>query len=335
LPYVRADWFINEATRPGAEENPNEAGLYHKMLQLPTTAEALEKHLNVNVASNFQKDRLARGGFAQSGISGQNRLVERHSSSYGAYWKSYDFKRGQASGNLFKLPLGPKDIDREFESVAFKHDGGEVIFNLPNGLQGYMLLDGQGKRINAGPIDVVSDRLKSSGTAFIVNGLSCMVCHKNGMNPFTDTVRAGAGVFGPAQKKVERLYPPKEVMSKLVARDSEQFLRALQEATGPYLQVDADKEKPISSFEEPVGDVVARYLADLGLEEIAFELGIEDPAEVKTAIRTNTSLKELGLGPIANGDSIKRSDWESLNHEISLFQMLASELNEGIPYRQY
>lgn len=335
LPFIRADWFINTATRPGAAEKADDPGLYHKVLQLPMTAEALEKLLRVDVIANFRRDRLARAGFAQSGISGQNRLVERHSSAYGAYWKSYDFRPGQDQGNLFKRPLGPKFTGNEFENVSFVHDGGEVIFNLPNGLQGYLLLDGKGNRINAGPIDVVSDRLKSSGTAFIVNGLSCIVCHKNGMNPFKDTVRSGAGVFGDAKRKVEKLYPDAPIMAKFVDEDTQQFLKALELATGEFLQVGAEKDKPIESFEEPVGDVVGRYLADLGAEELAFELGVVDPAELKVAVRVNTQLRALGLGPIVEGGTIKREEWESLSHTISTFQKTASELELGVPFRQF
>ena len=67
LPYVRADWFIATATRPP---------LYHILLQLPNNAKLLEKRLRVDFEANFLRDRLARGAFAGSGVSGQNRLVE-------------------------------------------------------------------------------------------------------------------------------------------------------------------------------------------------------------------------------------------------------------------
>ena len=335
LPFVRADWFINTATRPGDPEKPEDPGLYHILLQLPKTADALERLLRTDVLANFRRDRLARAGFAKSGISGQNRLVERHGSAYGGYWKSYDFKPNAARGNLFKLPLGPAFNGNPFAEQAFVHDGGEIIFNLPNGLQAYLLIDGKGNRINAGPIDVVSDRLKTSGTAFIVNGLSCIVCHKNGMNAFKDTVRSGAGVFGEAKRKVERLYPDAKTMNRHVSEDSQRFLKALEQATGAFVQIDESKGKSIEEFEEPVGDVVGRYLADLSAEDLALELGMEDPKELKTAVRLNPQLKVLGLGPIVDGDTIKRESWESLAHTVSAFQKAASELELGVPFRQF
>ena len=48
-----------------------------------------------------------------------------------------------------------------FADQAFEHDGGEIIFNLPNGLQGYLLVDGKGERIDEGPIEIVSDASKT------------------------------------------------------------------------------------------------------------------------------------------------------------------------------
>ena len=47
-----------------------------------------------------------------------------------------------------------------------------MIFTLPNGLQGYFLTDGVGKRIDSGPIEVVSNALKTSGTSWPPNGKS-------------------------------------------------------------------------------------------------------------------------------------------------------------------
>ena len=124
----------------------------------------------MDVAADFLGDQLARAGFAGSGVSSQNRLVERHPALYGAYWKSYDFSKNDGTANLFRFPLGPVFAGNPFPDQAFEHAGGEIIFNLPNGLQGYLLVDAKGKRIDAGPIEVVSDALKTSGTAAIVTG---------------------------------------------------------------------------------------------------------------------------------------------------------------------
>src|SRR5262245_50498485 len=98
LPVLRADWFVAAATRPP---------LYHTILDLPDTDAKLEQLLRVDVKENFLRDKLSRAGFAKSGVSSQNRLIERHEAAYGAYWKSYDFKTNDGTGNLFRFPLGP------------------------------------------------------------------------------------------------------------------------------------------------------------------------------------------------------------------------------------
>src|SRR5262249_49505194 len=43
LPHIRADWFVAAASRPP---------LYHQILQLPVTAQELEKQLRVDVKAN-------------------------------------------------------------------------------------------------------------------------------------------------------------------------------------------------------------------------------------------------------------------------------------------
>ena len=116
-----------------------------------------------------------------------------------------------------------------------------------------MLVDGKDKRIDEGPIEVVSDTLKTSGTPAIVNGLSCMACHKHGMIGFKDFVRDGGAVFGDAEQKVKRLYPEAQVMQKLVQEDEKRFLDKVEETIGPFLREGPDKEKPIKEFPEPVG----------------------------------------------------------------------------------
>ena len=66
LPIVRADWFIATATRPP---------LYYDILEIPKVAADLETALKVEIATNFLKpvpERIARAGFARSGVSGQN-----------------------------------------------------------------------------------------------------------------------------------------------------------------------------------------------------------------------------------------------------------------------
>jgi hypothetical protein len=261
--------------------------------------------------------------------------VERHDSPVGAYyWESYDFLPRRAKASLVRFPLGPAFDGNEFKRQAFEHDGGEMIFGLANGLQGYFLADGKGKRIHAGPIDVVSDGLKTSGTPAIVNGMSCMHCHKHGLIPFTDTVREGNAVFGDAREKVLKLYPEKAAMDDLVKQDEERFVKALEKTVGPFLKVGPDRDKPIREFGEPVGEVTRAYLLkDVSLERAAAELGIEKADVLAGMVRGNPELKEIGVLPPANGKTVKRDDWEAVDVTASLFQDVALHLRIGTPIR--
>ena len=69
------------------------------------TDKELEDRLGVNVARNLRDSpgrRVWRSGFLESGVSKFNRIVERHKSPYGAYWKSYDFDENKGRKNIFE-----------------------------------------------------------------------------------------------------------------------------------------------------------------------------------------------------------------------------------------
>lgn len=322
LCYLRADWFINHATRPP---------IYDRLARIPDQVDQLEHTLNVNFEKNYQDNNLARAGFATSGVSTGNRLVERHSALFGYYWKSYDFTDKGAEGNLFRFPLGPEFSSNRHPQLAFQHDGGEMIFSLPNGLQAYMLSDEKGNRIDRGPIAVVRDSKEISGNPEVLNGLSCMHCHRHGMIGFEDSVRDGVGVFGAAGSKVRRLYPEKEKMLAWVNQDRQRFLVALQQCIGPYLQVGDDAHRPIEDFAEPVGAVARFYQRDLNAISLACELGFESPEKLCGVIEFNRELIRLGLAPIANGSTIKRSQWESRDAFVSPFQETARIIGKATP----
>ncbi|MFO0429550.1 MAG: c-type cytochrome domain-containing protein [Planctomyces sp.] len=322
LCWMRADWFINTATRPT---------IYDRFLKIPENVSQLEHRINVDFEKNYLANRLARAGFATSGVSVGNRLVERHSALHGYYWKSYDFREKGNSGNLFRLPLGPAFPSNDYPDLAFEHDGGEMIFSLPNGLQAYMLTDAKGNRIDKGPIEVVRDSKETGGTPEVLNGLSCLHCHRHGMIEFRDTVRDGSALSGDARRKLRNIYPAADSMDLMVRKDREQFLRALEQCIGPYLKVGEDAARPVEEFAEPVGAIARFYQRDLTVESAAFELGMGTPTDLQGLIRTNRELIQLGLGPLVNGQSIKRGVWESREAFVSPFQETVRSLGIATP----
>src|SRR5262245_45900555 len=216
MPVVRADWFVATASR---------APLYYDLLQIPGNLGELERQLRVDVEANIRQERVARTGFNGSGISRNNRILERHDAMNGAYWRTYDFEAVPQNliernillpdrRNVFAYPLGPGGGE-----TTFQHAGGEVIFNLPNGLQGYMLVNAVNTRINKGPTEIVSDPKRPDRA--VEAGLSCMNCHARGILPKDDQIREhvqkNRKAFARADAElIEALYAPAKKMRQLM-----------------------------------------------------------------------------------------------------------------------
>lgn len=320
LPFIHADWFVNNAARPA---------FYYDVLDLPDHISKLEKNrLEVDPFQDFLDGRIARAGFTQSGVSNSNRLVDRHETRVGPngkgyYWKSYDFAKSDNKGSLNNFPLGPVVDSNPFSEFAFEADGGEMIFTLPNGMQGYYLSTIDGQRLCEGPVEVVRDKDEISGSTKVVNAISCMFCHARGMfTGFKDTIRDGSSMTGDALRKVQELYVPEDTMIDILAKDEQLFMKSALKATSSFLNPD----EAASQDPEPIG-TVARYIfqQELGLEEAAAELHVS-PEKFRASIELTQAMRDLDLAELADkGGVIQRSVWESRTGEgkPSVFQQAA------------
>ena len=285
VPFVHVDWFLASASLPP---------LYHDILDLPETDRELEQQLEVDVTRNINTAggfRVWRAGFNDSGVSNNNRVVERHTSRYGAYWKSYDFAGSVGPQNIFTHPL------------TFRHDGGEVVFNLPNGLQAYYISDASGNRIDEAPTTIVSNPAASNPA--VRNGLSCMGCHTEGMKTFEDEVRAVIlkSPDGPARDQGLRLYVEQSDMDELVEEDTERYRVALEATGGVFGGIE-----PVHRFHEAFQGPVdaAHAAAAVGLETEAFLKEIDE----------NSSLQNLGLAGLLGDGNVSRDAWTSSFTEV-------------------
>jgi len=265
---IKADWFIDAASQPP---------LYHTILEIPLTRFELEASLGLDVAANiadelsFDRDEVARSGFQESGVSFSNRIIERHQlalSEKRAYWLSYDFARANDGQVL------PPEKDILESPLDFVADGGEIIFNLPNGLQGYMLVDAFGDRIDRGPLNVVHDQ-EVGEEPEVINGLSCISCHSEGMRLKADEVAAfakGNSDFSTKEREdIARLYAPADVFAALQQRDIATFVEAM-EKTGALRRVDG---------REPVMAVHLAFDGRLDLRRAAAEFGVPESEVLK------------------------------------------------------
>lgn len=293
VPFVRADWFIATASIPP---------LYYDILDLPKTDRELEARLEVNVGGNIKNApgrRVWRAGFNESGVSRNNRVVERHESQHGAYWKSYDFKGNSGKQNIFTNPLD------------FTHDGGEIIFNLPNGLQAYYLTTASGTRLDAAPVDIVSTGERDP---IVRNGISCMGCHTEGIKTFKDQVRPViVQIPNPTYDKAQalRLYAEKSKMDSLIREDIARYRHALEAAGGVF------------GGSEPIQQLVKQFEGPLDAEYAAAEVGLKG-ADFLQKIREYNILQNAGLMVLGvPKGSVKRDAW------TSQFGTVVSTLNIG------
>ena len=286
VPFINVDWFLATASLPP---------LYHDILALPDTDSELEAALEVFVAENLQNapgKRVWRAGFNNSRVSRHNRVLERHISRYGAYWKSYDFAGSSEAQSIFTHPLD------------FSQDGGEIIFNLPNGLQAYFIIDREGIRIDAAPISIVSNPAVADPT--VRTGLSCIGCHTKGMQTFEDEVRAVVEQADNPPFNKERaleLYVEKLVMDELVAEDMKRFRVALEETGGVFGGI------------EPVQRLHEAFQAPLSAAHAAAAVGLETDVFLKI-ISENVSLQNLLGALVLENGTVKRDAWTSAFHDV-------------------
>lgn len=293
LPYVRADWLTFTAAQPP---------LYDDLLRLPTTFQGLAREQGVNLANNIRSFVAQRSGFQKSGVSQNNRLIERHPSKSGYFWTSYDFAGNRDVQSLFEHPLGPDGKD------AFHHDGGETIFSLPNGFQGYYLNKATGERLDKGPTVIVRDPSRKDFS--VTNGISCMGCHDQGMRKAKDEIREhvirGKSFPREVRETVEGLYPPTDKMDAVIESDGKRFTDAMVRAgLKPALKLNSV---------EMINALSKRYEDDIDLNGAAAEFGLDAKEFKESSADVDPKLRPL-VRRLMQG-SIPRDQFENVFREI-------------------
>ena len=294
IPFVRIDWFASIATQ---------YPVYEDMLQLPLTLQELERELDIPNDEHVYESGAQRAGMTVSGVSQNNRVVERHLTQYGSYWKSFDFETSRGQQNMFIDP------------IDFHFAGGEMIWSLPNGLQAYLITDNQGNRINEAPTAIVTD--KFAADKIVRNGLACMRCHDRGMKRFVDNIRPAFEALPDnshsGRREVLELYVSRDVMNESLKEDETRFLAAMEEVLGE------------PQAEDPLISVSRNFLdAPITLSQAAGELGLKD-AGVLSQLFQLPEFTRLGLAGVSAGGVVRRDTWEDY------YDRIVSKLGQGLP----
>ncbi|HEX3697122.1 MAG TPA: hypothetical protein VH374_17225 [Polyangia bacterium] len=281
-PFVRADWFWDTASR---------APLYDTLINLPATLNQLAQQVGVNIANDInhpgqaEPENLVRFAVLRSGVSLHNRMAERHLGNGGQYlWVSYDFKTDTGREDIFANPLGPTAVDRQNFVHTFENDAGEVIFSMPNGMQGYMLINSAGNKLAVADTAIVRD-IRRPG-AVVENGISCFGCHGNGgmVRPRrTDEMRsfisADVSAFQVREfQEITALYPPVFMPDVFVA-DSARYRGIVNSLDGGGPPLGATEYTDLVVLD-------GEYESNLGFRGVAAEFN-QDPAAFEATVLAN------------------------------------------------
>jgi WD40 repeat protein len=310
VPVIRGDWFVATASRPP---------LYQDVLQLPGNLAELERQLRVDAGLNISQERVIRVAFNGSGISRNNRVLERHDAVHGYYWRTYDFEevpqnladRGLAAPdrrNVFAYPLGPGSVEN-----TFLHAGGEAIFSLPNGLQGYFIMNAVNTRLDRAPTAIVSDPKRPDKAVEL--GVSCMGCHVPGIHPKADQMHEHLTQNPKAIAKADAdvalaLYPPKDKSLAQMEEDAKRFQAALALTGTPMTR------------NEPILAMTLRYEGDIDGASAAAEAGLPWDEFQKRVGETEALSRPLGSLRVPGG-TVARQVW------VQTFGDLVRELRLG------
>ena len=157
---------------------------YHELLGLDDSEASAKKLAAVDERLSDKVGSKLRGAVLFSEVAHHNRLLERtpsqHKSGRGSYWESYDFKTSVDLQDVLKDTLNDKP------------DAKEIIFTLPNGLNGYFVVDAKGKRLDKADGDVANNKRSKFRDTQVRTAYHCMACHfaDRGYIPVDDEVRA-------------------------------------------------------------------------------------------------------------------------------------------------
>lgn len=296
---VRADWFLRDTMETDRSQS------YYDLLFSPERfvqgKRNFPEHENdwnavfgADVILKLLRERnlqVDKGAVVEEGssiVARQNRLLWRVPIPSGAWWKTHDVS--ETSG------------DRDFAEkliFGFKFDAGELIANLPNGGQAYLLTDNQGKRLEVADGRFAIDSSDARDRR-VRNPGSCVVCHATGINPpsnlVEDMVKAGVDIKFKDLDKKNRIEGFFLRWGKVVQQDQERY---------EEMVLGTSRLKPTANA-VAFKAVRDRYDDAVPLRQAAVECGVSEDV-LKRAVVKSPKYRAVGL---VQGLAVPRRTWE-------------------------
>jgi cytochrome c5 len=301
---IRADFFVNEVLGDLYYDFLFDRGVADNLGQLEKT---LAVDANTAIA-NFENDSAV---IRRSGVSLWNRVIHRYDAEYlvrgvkttGSYWKTFDVINEIANRNFFAFPLGPEGVKFDFFTTkVFEFDAGEMIFTLPNKLQGYYIADAKGNRLQVAATNVAVDRENvdpyiGNAPGEIGVGARCNHCHGGGVNFFTEQLRyhseRTSGFTNDEYNAIHELFPEQATWNASFASYNTTFM-----ASQTRVVADAKTTLPEA---EPTWLATRAFLDYLSVEDAAGEFNMTIDEFKRCLYHAPELAQALGLSETGQG----------------------------------
>ena len=272
FPIFEYRWFVaNALTEPR----------YHELLGLDDSLASVKKLAAVDDRTADRVGAQVRGAVLVSDVAHHNRLLERTPTlqryGRGTYQESYDFKTSVNLQNVLEDLLNEKP------------DAKEVIWTLPNGLQGFYVADANDKRLDKADGDVANNRRSRFRDTQVRTAFHCIACHlpDKGWIHIDDEVRELAKeTITLAALAVEKNGKDRgrRVRQKYLGIDFNELLTADQAVVEAAVRASTGGKAGLTCAEtaREVTDTIYEYLhAPVTLDQLALELGYPKAAVLR------------------------------------------------------
>lgn len=294
------------------------AQVYYQIMGVSKDLNTFLADVGVNARAQFADFSAMFLGFNGSEISLQkNRLIVRFEGEEGYVWITFDPSAADAVNRNSNLFLAPCLLGTGCNAL-FKFTAGEVIWTLPNGLQGYALFDEFGVRQDFAPIaaGIVADT-RSPLDPQIDNAIDCHRCHSKGILPSVDEIRDhvlrnGDQFTANDRQIILQLYKDTSANNAAFQLDNRTFKAAMD-----FIKVSTNNEDPISVANDDLK-------LDWDLKELAAYVFISE-TDLKQGIEGSAVLSgQIGQlvtgGRITFNQLIDKNILDALKNDLRLFQ---------------